>query len=299
MLAPKEFEQLINQREGERLEFKREMPASSDLAKLVTAFYNTNGGAVVFGVEDSTQRLMGVSNPQGIEEGIVNILRSRCSLDVMPAIEFVAYRDMEFVVALCPQGTRKPYLISGETRPYIRVGSGNRVAQGEEIRRLYIEGSEGGFESLPCQGVDVADLSEQLITDYVRQREKTSGRPLGLSWEEILRSLGCLVKEGKRWAPTNAGVMLFTEHPQRFVKQVEVACVRFKGTDVVSYIDRRDLRGPLYRLVDDAEQFIYRHMKVGRRIEGFEGVEYREYPQATVREAIVNAVVHRDYSRQG
>ncbi|OQY30803.1 MAG: hypothetical protein B6243_09610 [Anaerolineaceae bacterium 4572_5.2] len=263
MLAPKEFEQLINQREGERLEFKREMPASSDLAKLVTAFYNTNGGAVVFGVEDSTQRLMGVSNPQGIEEGIVNILRSRCSLDVMPAIEFVAYRDMEFVVALCPQGTRKPYLISGETRPYIRVGSGNRVAQGEEIRRLYIEGSEGGFESLPCQGVDVADLSEQLITDYVRQREKTSGRPLGLSWEE------------------------------------EVACVRFKGTDVVSYIDRRDLRGPLYRLVDDAEQFIYRHMKVGRRIEGFEGVEYREYPQATVREAIVNAVVHRDYSRQG
>ena len=96
-----------------------------------------------------------------------------------------------------------------------------------------------------------------------------------------------------------SGVMLFADDPQRFVSQAELACVRFKGTDVVSYIDRRDLHGPLYQLVDDAEQFIYRHMKVGRRIEGFVGVEYREYPHEAVREAIVNAVVHRDYSRRG
>jgi ATP-dependent DNA helicase RecG len=93
--------------------------------------------------------------------------------------------------------------------------------------------------------------------------------------------------------------MLFSEDPQRFVGQAEVTGVRFKGTDVATYIDRRDLRGPLYQLVDDAEQFIYRHMKIGRRIEGFVGVEYREYPQEAVREAIVNAVVHRDYSRRG
>jgi len=93
--------------------------------------------------------------------------------------------------------------------------------------------------------------------------------------------------------------MLFGEDPQRFISQAEVACVRFKGRDVVSYLDRRDLRGPLYQLVDDAEQFIYRHMKVGRRIEGFMGVQYREYPDEAVREAIVNAVVHRDYSRRG
>jgi ATP-dependent DNA helicase RecG len=138
-----------------------------------------------------------------------------------------------------------------------------------------------------------------LISAYVRRREETSGQPLGLSWEEALRGLGCLAEQGEAWVPTNAGIMLFAEDPQRFIGQAEVACVRFKGTDVVSYIDRRDLRGPLYQLVDDAEQFIYRHMKVGRRIEGFVGVEYREYPEEAVREALVNAVVHRDYSRRG
>lgn len=181
----------------------------------------------------------------------------------------------------------------------MRVGSSNREAQGEEVRRLYIEGSGGGFEALPCRRATLADLSERLIADYIRRREETSGQTLGLSGEEMLRSLGCLANEEGRWVPTNAGVMLFAEDPQRLIGQAEVSCVRFKGRDVVSYIDRRDIHGHLYQLVDDAEQFIYRHIKVGRRIEGFVGVDYREYPEEAVREALVNAVVHRDYSRRG
>jgi len=298
-MTPEAFEHLVRQPESETLEFKRELPSSSDLAKLVTAFYNTRGGVILFGVEDATQQLLGVINPQGVEQGIVNILRARCSLDVMPSIQFLAHQGKTFVVVTCPQGVRKPYLIDGETRPYVRVGSSNRQAQDEEVRRLYIEGSEGGMEALPCPGATMADLSQALVAAYLRQREETSGRPLGLSWEETLRSLGCLVEQHGRWTPTHAGVMLFAEDPQHFIPQAELACVRFKGVDVVSYIDRRDLRGPLYQLVDDAEQFIYRHMKIGRRIEGFVGVEYREYPREAVREAIVNAVVHRDYGRRG
>lgn len=298
-LTSEEFEQLIQRREGETLDFKKEMPRSSDLAKLVTAFYNTQGGVIVFGVEDDTRRPVGVANPQGIEEGVVNILRARCSLDVMPSIECITHQGMEFVVVTCPQGGRKPYLVTGETRPYVRVGSSNRQAQDEEVRRLYVEGSEGGFEALPCRQATLADLSPARIAAYVRRREETSGRALGLEGEEVLRSLGCLVEQKGGWVPTNAGVLLFAEDPQHFIGQAEVACVRFKGTDVVTYLDRRDLHGPLYQLVDDAEQFIYRHMKIGRRIEGFVGVEYREYPAEAVREAIVNAVVHRDYSRRG
>ncbi|MEA3340988.1 MAG: ATP-binding protein [Chloroflexota bacterium] len=67
-MTPETFEQLISQREGETLEFKQEMPTSSDLAKLITAFYNTRGGAVVFGVGDEMRRLVGVSaqNPCGV-----------------------------------------------------------------------------------------------------------------------------------------------------------------------------------------------------------------------------------------
>jgi predicted HTH transcriptional regulator len=129
-LTPEEFERLVGQQEGETLDFKQEMPSSSDLARLITAFYNTRGGVIVFGVEDGTRRLIGVSNPQGIETGLVNIIRDRCSLDVMPTIELVSYQGLEFVVVTCPQGVRKPYLVSGEAWPYVRVGSSNREAPG-------------------------------------------------------------------------------------------------------------------------------------------------------------------------
>ena len=78
-LTPNAFEHMIRQAEGETLEFKLDMPASSDLAKLVTAFYNTRGGTILFGVEDEARQLVGVANPQRIEEGIVNILRARCT----------------------------------------------------------------------------------------------------------------------------------------------------------------------------------------------------------------------------
>jgi ATP-dependent DNA helicase RecG len=115
---PEEFEQLIDQREGETLDFKREMPSSSDLAKLITAFYNTHGGTIVFGVENGTQRLVGMPNPQGVETGIVNIIRDRCSLDVMPTIEFISYGGMEFVVVTCPQGARKPYTSTGSVQAW-------------------------------------------------------------------------------------------------------------------------------------------------------------------------------------
>ena len=114
-MTPEEFERLVDQREGETIEFKREMPGSSDLARLVTAFYNTRGGVILFGVEDKTRQLVGVRNPQGIEEGVINVLRARCSLDVMPTVEFVSYQGKEFVVVRCPQGAHKPYLMSGET----------------------------------------------------------------------------------------------------------------------------------------------------------------------------------------
>ena len=87
-MTQEEFEQLIGQREGETLEFKREMPSSSDLAKLVTAFYNTRGGTIVFGVEAGTRQLAGVPNPQGSEAGVGDMLRARVSIDGRPSSEF-------------------------------------------------------------------------------------------------------------------------------------------------------------------------------------------------------------------
>lgn len=292
------FAQLLQQRESETLDYKMTVPSSADLAALMTAFYNTRGGNIIFGVDDNRQAV-GVPSPQGIEMGVVNIIRDQCALDVMPTIEIVPYQGLEFVVIHCPKGPHPPYFVRDHPRPYIRVGSTNREATTEETRRLYLAGGEAGFERLPNLQTTSADLSKPLIDRYRRRRQQVADFALELTDDELLRNLGCLSAVNGNVRPTHAGVLLFADEPQRFLPQSEVTVVRFKGTDVVEYLDRKDLGGPLPDLVTDAEAFIYRHVRVGRRIIGFEGVDFWEYPKEAIREAVVNAIIHRDYSLPG
>jgi predicted HTH transcriptional regulator len=84
----------------------------------------------------------------------------------MPGIEFVTYQGMEFVVVRCPQGARKPYLVSGETRPYIRVGSSNREVQDEEIRRLYV-GEHGEITNREYR--DLTGISRRWATKELQE----------------------------------------------------------------------------------------------------------------------------------
>jgi ATP-dependent DNA helicase RecG len=93
--------------------------------------------------------------------------------------------------------------------------------------------------------------------------------------------------------------LLFCEDPYRFLRQNEITCAQFKGADMLRIIDRRDLRGPLPDLVVEAEQFLYRHIRIGHEVIGFEGIDYWEYPREAMREALINAVIHRDYSIAG
>ena len=292
------FASLLQQRESETLDFKEALPTSSDLAVLITAFYNTRGGTVVIGVDDQRQPV-GVASPQGVETGITNIIRDRLDLDVMPTIEIVPYQGKEFVVVTCPRGPYPPYFVRGEPRPYVRIGSSNRVATHAEIRHLYLVSGEVSFETLPCRQATVTDLSSPLIARYRERRSRHTAGALDLSDEELLRNLGCIVEEEGQLLSTNAGVLLFCEEPYRFLRQNEITCAQFKGMDMLRTIDRKDLRGPLPELVVAAEQFLYRHIRIGHEVIGFEGVDYWEYPREAMREALINAVIHRDYSITG
>jgi len=98
------FTNLLQQRESETLDFKQDLPTSSDLAILMSAFYNTRGGTIIIGVDDEQRQPLGVARPQNVEAGVVNIIRDRLTLDTPPKIEIVSYQDREFVVVACPKG---------------------------------------------------------------------------------------------------------------------------------------------------------------------------------------------------
>jgi len=292
------FARLLQQREDETLDFKQELPGSSDLGVLITAFYNTRGGKIIIGVNDAREPI-GLARPQSVESGIVNIIRDRLDLDVPPAIEIVTYQGKEFVVVTCPRGPYPPYFVRGESRPYVRVGSSKRAATHAEMRHLYLLSGEASYETLPCRGATLADLSQTLLARYRERRNRHTFGALDISDEELLQNLGCVVEEEGRLVPTNAGILLFCEEPFRFLRQNEITCAQFKGTDMMRTIDRKDLRGPLPDLVVAVEQFLYRHIRVGHEVIGFEGIDYWEYPREAMREALLNAVIHRDYSITG
>ncbi|MBM3210675.1 hypothetical protein FJZ33_00530 [Candidatus Poribacteria bacterium] len=168
----------------------------------------------------------------------------------------------------------------------------------QELRRLVLSRGEVKFELLTDDRFDLKYIDKILVGQFIQQRQK-SGRSLDISNEEALANIGCLVKKGRRYKPTNAGMLLFCKDPQLFILQSEVICVRFKGADVIEYIDRKELRGPLPKIVEDAEAFIQRHMKMGGRIVGFRRIDYPEYPIEATREAILNALIHRDWSLYG
>jgi ATP-dependent DNA helicase RecG len=117
----------------------------------------------------------------------------------------------------------------------------------------------------------------------------------------MLIGMECAVKtSGGEVVPTNAGMLFFGQAPQEHIIQSDVACVLFRETVGASrYADRRMLTGTLQELIDGAELFLSRYIAVGARVEGFKRIDIPEYSLEVLREAVINAVVHRDYSKRG
>ena len=136
-----EFEKLLQERENRNLELKLGLPEPKKVARLVSAFYNSCCGKIVFGVEHATRKPVGLKNPQETEHEFRQSIRQWCSLDKEPETEFVKYKGNDFIVVHCPKGRDTPYFVRGEHVPRVRIGSSNMPANKKEIARLYMERS--------------------------------------------------------------------------------------------------------------------------------------------------------------
>jgi predicted HTH transcriptional regulator len=119
--------------------------------------------------------------------------------------------------------------------------------------------------------------------------------------EQALIGMQCALKtKDGDVVPTNAGIMFFGQNPQWHIIQSEVVCVLFRETVGASrYADRKIVTGTVQELIDGAEAFLKRYLAVGAHMEGFKRIDIPEYSLEVLREAVINAIVHRDYSRRG
>ena len=156
------------------------------------------------------------------------------------------------------------------------------------------------MQELP--GAELADLDPDIVKDYIVRREEKQGRQIKLPQDRLLRQIGALSSEGK---PTVAGILLFGYEPQFFLPQSALTFVRFSGTDLrgpgghPGYSRRDEISGPLAQVIERTWTILMQEMRVEAVVKGLRREERTEYPQIAVREALVNAVCHRDYRLTG
>ncbi len=286
--------ELLQRHEGKQLEFKREVSSSAAILRTVTAFANTAGGLLLIGVEDKTRAVRGVVDALDVQERIANIISTGIHPPLMPAIEVLPWRNKSVIaVEVFPSYSCPHHVIEAgaEQGTYIRVGASNRrvdQAMREELRR---SSRREAYDEEPLPG-----LSPETI-DF--RAASASFAPFRILGNQDLESLHLVVSHQGRRVPTRGGMILFGRERERFFPDAWIQAGRFRGTSKTHILDSREFHAYPDQAVEEAARFVQQHASQAVRIEGMKRSEHWSIPLPAVREALVNAVVHADYSHLG
>ena len=286
--------QLLRRPEGKTLEFKRDLSSPDPVLRTVVAFANTAGGVVVIGVEDKTRQVRGVADPRAMEERIANLLSDSIAPRLVPDIEVLPWRNTHVVaVDVHPSSTRPHYLArAGETDgTYVRVGSTNRRADHALIEELKRYGRNESFDEQPMPELDSEAIDFRAASEFFA--------PVRKLVKQDLLTLGVLVRHQGRLVPTVGGLLLFGKERARHFPDAWIQVGRFAGQNKAKILDHRELRGYPVAAIHEAVAFVVDHLRRGARIGRVQREDQWELPPVAVREAVVNAVTHADYSQRG
>jgi len=287
--------QLLEQGESERVEFVSGTDLESHVEEAACAFLNDQGGVIVAGVRDGG-RLVGVPGAEAKAQAIQQHLLGSISPPAPLSVTVEDVQGKKLVVIDVPQGLEKPYDCKG--RIMVRRGAAVVPAVASEISSLIGQRahSEARWERLPALGVEEDDLDADLIRKVAETIKERRGYAIDPRKKptKVLERLG-LVQSGEF---TNAALVLFGKNPAKWYPQTRVRAARFRGNDQTDFIDNKVFEGSLFSLVKSLVAFGQSHIPVASRFERDDVQRHGRlaYPLLAVREAVVNALVHRDYS---
>jgi ATP-dependent DNA helicase RecG len=291
--------ELLRQPEGRKLEFKEIVPVVAELAKTIVAFANDAGGELYIGIKDNPREFVGIHEDDllKIEEQISNIIHDHCYPVIIPDISFQAYADKHIIRVQIYKGSNLPYFIKSKGKSngtYIRVGSSNRLADAEIIAELERQRRNISFDSELVFDKPFQDLQ---LTGFKALFYQKTGE---VCTDLVLRKLGLIKEFQGALLPTNA-LVLFSDADTRtpYFPYAKVECARFKGTNSETFIDQKTIDESIVLQAEKAYDFVLRHINESAVVRGVYTEKRWEYPVKAVREALRNAVVHRDYSLSG
>ncbi|HQY92127.1 ATP-binding protein [Caldilinea sp.] len=297
-IATDELQNLLAAGASARIALLPAKTSKQALAETLAAMANAGGGVAILGVT-AKGALQAGADAAALRDALVEASLLPDPPLILPSAQHVALDGGEVVVAQIPAGLPNVYNVRGV---YLtRTGSQNRPLTTAELRQLLLDRGESGYESQPVESATLADLDDARVSRYRDQ----VGLPPDEALIDALLSRGCVTRRGveglpvEEPLPTVAGLLLFGRAPQRFLRSAEVICVRYAGAVMGDEFVRQEIGGVLVEQARQAEAFVVGNMRRGMRIRGMAREETTEYPAAVVREAIVNAIAHRDYSIRG
>lgn len=269
------------------------------IAEHLIAFANSEGGTLILGM--SPEGMMnGAVEPDDASEGLEAALRL-CNPPVRTDWRHEEVNGGGVIVFL--RIDRSDTIHTDEDgRVLVRRGVHNAAVEGNEVDRLTANRPSDNFEVQIVPGAHRDDLDDDVIDDYLERRQKRNPRSTILPKDKLLQQIGALSMDR---IPTVSGMMLFGKEPQLFLPQARAIFVKFADVQprgpggTFGYGRREEFTGPLPQIIDRAWRVIWEEMDKRSVVQGLHRNEETEYPQSAVREALVNAVAHRDYRLTG
>ncbi len=279
--------------EDATIEFKREMPRRSNLADEIAAFANARGGVILIGVDDNRE-IVGLDRQalDSAEKTVVEICQDSIDPILLIFTEKLRIDDKNLLKIEVP---RSLFVHKTANGYFIRQGSSKREMPTEQLARLFQTRSQARIISFDEQFVPNTDkdtLSKDLYRRFITEGATAD------EIEDLLLKRRVLVKEDGQNRASVAGVLMCHETPHEYLYNSFIQAVFYlsKEKDANHQLDAQDFKGPLDQQIIDAVRFVKRYNAIAAR-KDMGRIDYPEYSMRAVFEAIVNAVVHRDYSR--
>ena len=285
---------ILRSPEGKTLEFKRDLSSPSGFLRTVAAFANTAGGTILIGVTDRTREVRGVADPLDLEERAANLISDSIQPRLLPDLEVLSYRDRQLLAVRVHPSASRPHFIKRTGRrsgTYVRVGSTNRQADAQLIAEMQRFAIGESFDEWPIPEANSEVLDFRLASESFAPVRKLTRRNL-----ETLR---LLTSHQDRLVPTVGGMLLFGRDRLDRFPDAWIQAGRFAGKDKATILDHTRLEMHPVQAIEEAVAFVEKHSMRGAVIGRVRRRDRWSLPPKAVREAIINAVVHADYSQRG
>ena len=287
-----DMKELIEGGETQSLEFKESLKLKDEIGETVSAFSNLDGGTVMVGVSDRGG-VLGVDIGKNTLEEFANYIKRNTDPQIFPSVKILEIGGKNVVMVEVDESQEKPAFFKNHA--YKRVGKTNQMISSSELRKLAKEsGGRVYWDERVCGGANVEDVEETKVRWFLKEARRERG--VNLSEDAPIEAALMKLKLLRNGELTNAALLLFFKEPMFL--QSEVKCIRFSGNEPIKpYIDFQTIEGTVFDLIDKTEDFVLRNIRKSIRLVSgkVQREERYECPPDAIREAVVNAVVHRDY----